>query len=73
MFMVAKMMKRVSEFVASMPGLPVLIAIGLAVVGLVLQFLPSDWPITGWLARTDLLLYIAVIMGLLGILLGDAL
>jgi hypothetical protein len=71
--MIAKMMKHVSEFVASLPGLPVLIAIGLAVIGLVLQLLPGDWPVVGWLARTDLFLYIGVIVGLLGILLGDAL
>jgi hypothetical protein len=71
--MIAKMMKQVSEFVASLPGLPVLVAIGLAVIGLVLQLLPGDWPVVGWLARTDLFLYIGVIVGLLGILLGDAL
>ena len=71
--MIAKVIKHVSEFLASMPGLPVLIAIGLAVLGLVLQFLPGDWPVIGWLARTDLFLYVGVIIGFLGILLGDAL
>jgi hypothetical protein len=71
--MIAKIMKHVSEFVASLPGLPVIVAIGLAVVGLVLQLLPGDWPVVGWLARTDLFLYVGVIVGLLGILLGDAL
>lgn len=71
--MIAKIMKQVSEFVARLPGLPVLVAIGLAVVGLVLQLLPGDWPVVGWLARTDLFLYVGVIVGLLGILLGDAL
>jgi hypothetical protein len=71
--MIAKIMKHVSEFVASLPGLPVIVAIGLAVIGLVLQLLPGDWPVVGWLARTDLFLYIGVIVGLLGILLGDAL
>jgi hypothetical protein len=71
--MITKIMKHVSEFVASLPGLPVLVAIGLAAIGLVLQLLPGDWPVVGWLARTDLFLYIGVIVGLLGILLGDAL
>jgi hypothetical protein len=71
--MIAKIMKLVSEFVARLPGLPVIIAIGLAVLGLVLQLLPGDWPVIGWLARTDLFLYVSVIIGLLGILLGDAL
>jgi hypothetical protein len=37
-----------------------------------LQFLP-DWPVVGWLAHTHLLLHLGVILGLLGILLGDAL
>ena len=52
--------------------LPVVVAIGLVVVNLVFQFLP-DWTVVGWLARTNLLLHIAVVLGLLGVLLGDAL
>ena len=71
--MISKIMKQISEFVARLPGLPVIIAIGLAVLGFVLQFLPGDWPVIGWLARTDLFLYVGVIIGLLGILMGDAL
>ena len=71
--MIAKIMKQVSEFLARLPGLPVMIAIGLAVLGFVLQLLPGDWPVIGWLAQTDLFLYVGVIIGLLGILLGDAL
>jgi hypothetical protein len=71
--MISKIMKQVSEFVAKLPGLPVIVAIGLAVLGLVLQLLPGDWPVVGWLAQTDLFLYVSVIIGLLGILLGDAL
>jgi hypothetical protein len=71
--MIAKIIKLVGDFIASMPGLPVIIAIVLAVLGLVLQLLPGDWPVIGWLARTDLFLYVGVIIGLLGILMGDAL
>jgi hypothetical protein len=71
--MIAKIMKQVSEFLAKLPGLPVMIAIGLVVLGLVLQLLPGDWPVIGWLAQTDLFLYVGVIIGFLGILMGDAL
>ena len=67
-----KLIQRTGNFLARMPGLPVFVAIGLVVLNLVLQFLP-DWPIIGWLARTDLLLHIGLILGLLGVLLGEVL
>jgi hypothetical protein len=67
-----RLLQRISNFLASMPGLPVLVAIGLVILNLVLQFLPA-WPVVGWLAQTNLLLHIALIVGLLGILLGDIL
>jgi hypothetical protein len=53
------------------PGLPIVVAIGLVILNLVFQFLP-DWPVVGWLARTHLLLHVGLILGLLGVLLGDA-
>ena len=64
--------KRLSEFLARRPGLPVLIAVGLVILSFVLQLLPA-WPVVGWLARTHLLLHLGVILGFVGILLGDAL
>ena len=64
--------KRITDFLARVPGLPVVVAIGLVVLNLVFQFLP-DWTVVGWLARTNLLLHIGVVLGLLGVLLGDAL
>ena len=67
-----RLLQRISNFLASMPGLPVLVAIGLVILNLVLQFLPA-WPVVGWLAQTNLLLHIALIIGLVGILLGDIL
>ena len=70
--MVAKWFKRISEYLARFPGLPVLVAVGLVVVNFLLQLLP-DLPVVGWLAHTHLLLHLGVILGLLGILLGDAL
>jgi low affinity Fe/Cu permease len=70
--MVLRWFKRISEYLARFPGLPVLVAVGLVVVNFLLQLLP-DWPVVGWLAHTHLLLHLGVILGLLGILLGDAL
>jgi hypothetical protein len=70
--MVLRWFKRISEYLARFPGLPVLVAVGLVVVNFLLQLLP-DWPVIGWLAHTHLLLHLGVILGLLGILLGDAL
>jgi hypothetical protein len=71
--MIAKMLKHVGEFIARMPGLPILVGIGLTLLGLILQFLPGDWAVIGWLAQTNLLLHLGVIIGFLGLLLGDAL
>jgi len=65
-----------SHFIAHNKGLPVFIGIGLAIVGLVLNFIPgvtSDASFWGWLVRSHLFLYLGVIVGLVGILLGDAL
>jgi len=70
--MVGKWLKRSSEFLARLPGLPILVAIGLVAFNFVLQLLP-DWPVVGWLAHTNLFLHAGLIVGLLGILLGDAL
>jgi len=67
-----KLIQRTGNFLARMPGLPVFVAIGLVVLNLVLQCLP-DWPVIGWLARTDLLLHLGIILGLLGVLLGEVL
>jgi hypothetical protein len=67
-----KLIQRTGDFLARVPGLPVLLAIGLVVLNLVLQFLPN-WPVIGWLARTNLLLHVALIVGLLGVLVGEVL
>ncbi|HEY72135.1 MAG TPA: hypothetical protein G4N99_02555 [Thermoflexia bacterium] len=70
--MVNELLKRASEFLARFPGLLVFVAIGLVALNFVLQLLPA-WPVIGWLAHTHLFLHLGVIMGLLGILLGDVL
>jgi hypothetical protein len=70
--MVGEWLKRISEFLARMPGVPVLVAVGLVVLNFALQLVP-DWPVVSFLAHTNLFLHVGVILGLLGILLGDAL
>lgn len=68
----SKWLKRIGDFLARMPGLPIIVAVGLVVLNFVFQLLP-DWTVVGWVARTHLLLHLGLILGLLGILLGDAL
>ncbi len=68
----AELLKRISDFLARMPGLPIIVAIGLVAANFLLQLLPA-WPIIGWLAHTHLFLHVGLIVGFLGVLLGDAL
>ena len=65
-----------SEYIANHKGLPVLLGVGLVLIGLVLTFFPAlgsgNGPV-GWLVRSHLLLYVGTVVGFVGILLGDAL
>ena len=70
--MVSDLLKRIGEFLARVPGLPILVAIGLVALNFVLQLLPA-WPVVGWLAHTHLFLHLGLILGLLGVLLGEVL
>lgn len=67
-----ELLKKVSEFLAHNKGLPVLIGIGMVLLNLIFNLLPQ-WPIITWLAGIDLFLHLGVVVGLFGILLGDAL
>jgi hypothetical protein len=60
---------RLSEFLAKRRGLPTMIAILLVAINLILQFIPG----LEWLARTNILLHVGVIVGLVGVLLSAAL
>lgn len=66
------LLKKASEFFAQRKGLPVLIGVLFVMVSMLFSLLPP-WPVIGWLAQTGLLLHLGVIIGLLGILVGDAL
>jgi hypothetical protein len=66
----------VSDFIATHKGVPVLFGVGLVVVGLVLTAFPGLGDASGflgWVIRGHVLLYVGVIVGLVSILLGDAL
>jgi hypothetical protein len=66
----------VASYIAHHKGVPVLAGVALVIVGLALNIAPGVgggvgfW---GWLVQHHVLLYIGVIAGLVGILLGDAL
>ena len=67
-----EVLKRVSDYLAHHKGLPVLMGVGLLIISLIINLLPA-WPVIGWLAETDLLLHLGAILGVFGLLLGDAL
>lgn len=70
--MLIELLKSLSNFLARQPGLPIVIAVGLILLNFVAQLLPN-WPVTEWLANTYLLLHLGLVLGFLGILLGDVL
>ena len=56
-----------SEQIARRRGLPVLMGIGLVILNFILQFIPGLRVLT----TGNLLLHLGVVVGLVGILLGD--
>ena len=71
--MASDLLQRVGDFIARWSGIPILVAVALIVLNFIVQLLPGAWPIVGWLARTNLFLHVALVVGFMGILLGDAL
>lgn len=61
-------LNRLSAFIARYRGLPVFIAVVLIAANFVLQFFDL-----GWVADSNLLLHVGVIIGLIGLLLAEAL
>lgn len=64
-----RLLDYLSEQLAQRRGLPVLLGIGLVILNFVFQFIPGLKVLT----TGGLLLHLGVIVGLLGILLGDIL
>ncbi len=65
-------LKKSSDYLARNKGLPVVVGVGLVILDFFLQFLPA-WPVIGWLAQFNFFLHLGIVIGLLGILIGDAL
>ena len=68
----ADWLKRVGDFLARVPGLPVLVGLGLILLNFIFQLLPP-WPVVGWMAQVNLLLHLGLIVSLIGLLLIRAL
>ncbi len=67
----SRWLDRVSDYIATHRGVPILLAVGLVVLNYILRMIPETQ--LGFVESTDLLLHLAVIVGLLGVLLGEAL
>jgi len=63
------MLDRLSGYIAEHMGVPVLLGVLLAIVNFAIVLLAPD----SWFAATNVLLHLGVVVGLMGILLGDAL
>ena len=63
------MIDRLSGYIAEHKGVPVLIGVLLVIVNFIVGLLSP----ASWLPTTNLLLHLGVVVGLMGILLGDAL
>jgi len=63
------MLDRISSYIAEHKGVPVLIGVLLVIVNFIVGLLSP----ASWLTTTNLLLHLGVVVGLMGILLGDAL
>lgn len=59
---------RLSDFIARYKGLPTMLAVLLVLLNFVLQFLDL-----GWLSSSNLLLHLGIVVGLVGLLLAEAL
>jgi hypothetical protein len=67
---------QVSDWLSRNKGLPVFVGVGMVLINLALSLFPfllEAGGFVGWLAGSDLLLHLGVIIGFVGILIGDAL
>ena len=62
-------MQKLADFLERMKGLPILIGILLVILNFVLQHIPG----LAFLDDSNLLLHLGVVVGLLGVLLAEAL
>ena len=66
------MLDRISDYLARNKALPVFFGVLLVILNYGVQFF-AQAPVLGFAARTHLLLHLGIVVGLIGILVGDAL
>ena len=67
----SRLLDGISDYVSAHRGVPVLLGVLLVVLNYILLIIPGVQ--LGFVETTNLLLHLGVIVGLLGVLLGDAL
>jgi low affinity Fe/Cu permease len=67
----SKVLDRISDYVSAHRGMPVLLGVLLVVMNYILLIIPGVQ--LGFVETTNLFLHLGVIVGLVGVLLGDAL
>ncbi len=71
---ISKLLDRISDYIANHRGAPVFLAVILVVLNYVLRIIPgAQLGLLGFVVSTDLLLHLGIVIGLLGVLLGEAL
>jgi uncharacterized membrane protein YjjP (DUF1212 family) len=61
-------LNRLSSFVSRYKGLPIMIAVALVALNFLLQFFHL-----GWLSTSNVFLHLGIVVGLIGVLLAEAL
>ena len=69
--LLSRILDDISDYVSAHRGVPVLIGVLLVVVNYILVIIPGVQ--LGFVETTNLFLHLGVIVGLIGVLLGDAL
>ena len=69
--LLSRILDGISDYVSAHRGVPVLIGVLLVVVNYILVIIPGVQ--LGFVETTNLFLHLGVIVGLIGVLLGDAL
>jgi hypothetical protein len=67
----SRLIDRMSDYISGHRGVPILIGVALVVLNYVLLIIPGIQ--LGFVETTNLFLHVGVIVGLVGVLLGDAL
>jgi hypothetical protein len=65
------LLDRTSDYIATHRGMPIFVAIGLVALNFVFRLIPGVQ--LGFIESSDVFLHLGIIVGLVGILLGDAL